>query len=137
MDLKLPMDKYDPEPSTCSRAGIFVHTVMNSGCKSLEVLRAADLARHGEQSNSGSLIRWMWDTWRLVQQSMGSDLQHEDEGRSLRLADTIDDWLDRHIPSMDHDLRFTLWDDMQYDYKTDATISGEDLEKALKLALAL
>lgn len=137
MDPNLPMDDYDPEPSTCSRAGIFVHTVMNSGCKSLEVLKAAEVARRGEQSDSEALIKWLWDTWTLVQQSMGPNSQHEDEGRSLRLAHTADPWLNRHIPSMNHDLRFTLWNDLQYEYRADATTSEEDLEKALKLALTL
>lgn len=67
---------------------------------------------------------------------MGSDVRHGREGRPLRLIHITDDWLDRHIPSMYHDLHSMLQSRIEYDLKADATTSEEDSEKALRLALA-
>lgn len=94
------------------------------------------MARRGEEDNSEALVNWLWDTWGPAQRTMRSDLQYEEEGRSERLTHTVDRWLDRHIPSMNHDIQFTLWDNPQYDFKADDTKIEEGSEQALKVALA-
>jgi hypothetical protein len=136
MDLKVPRSTLDgvsspPDPERSDKALLFVHIVMNSGRKSLEVMRLAHMARLGQQSDPEALVAWLWDTWALVEQKLGSN-----EGTVPRLMYTSDQYLERHVPSMQFDLQLTLWDNFQYVLRPDALTSDSNSATALHKAIA-
>jgi hypothetical protein len=49
---------------------------------------------------------------------------------------TSDQYLERHVPSMQFDLWFTLWDNFQYVLRPDAMTSDSDFATALHEAIA-
>jgi hypothetical protein len=119
------------DAETSEKALLFVQIVMNSGRKSLEVMRLAHMARLGQQSNPEALVAWLWDTWALVEQKLSSN-----EGTSRRLMYTSDQYLERHVPSMQFDLWFTLWDNFPYVLQPEAMTSDSDFATALHEAIA-
>jgi len=136
MDLKVPRSTLGgvsspPDPDTSYKALLFVQVVMNSGRKSLEVMRLAHLARLGQQSDPEALVAWLWDTWALVEQKLSSN-----EGTVPRLMYTSDQYLERHVPSIQFDLQLTLWDNLQYNLRPDALTSDSDSAAALHKAIA-
>lgn len=136
MDFKEPKSTSEGVSSpldaeTSEKALLFLQIVMNSGRKSLEVMRLAHMARLGQKSDPEALIAWLWDTWALVEQKLGSN-----EGTSPRLMHTSDRYLERHVPSMQFDLWFTLWDNFQYVLRPDAVMSDSDFATALHEVIA-
>jgi hypothetical protein len=136
MDLKVPRSTLDgvsspPDPERSDKALLFVHIVMNSGRKSLEVMRLAHMARLGQQSDPEALVAWLWDTWALVEQKLSSN-----DGTIPRLMCTSDRYLERHVPSIQFDLQLTLWDNLQYNLRPDALTSDSDSAAALHKAIA-
>ena len=136
MDMKVPSSTADGvssplDPETGDQVLLFVQIVMNSGRKSLEVMRLAHMARLNEQSNSEALVAWLWDTWALVEQrwcpTTGS--YHG------LFAHTSDQYLESHVPSLQFDLMFTLWDSFQYLCRDDTLVSESDLLTALHKAI--
>jgi hypothetical protein len=119
------------DAETSEKALLFLQIVMNSGRKSMEVMRLAHMARLGQQSDPEALVAWLWDTWALVEQKLSSN-----EGTSPRLMHTRDQYLERHVPSMQFDLWFTLWDNFQYVLRPDAMTSDSDFATALHEAIA-
>lgn len=134
MNLEMPsvyQDRYpDPDLGMCNEAQHFIQIVQNSGRKSLDVIRLAHMARLGQESNPAAIIAWLEDTWTLVQQNKSSSA-HE----TPKLTHTGDQWLKNHVLSMDHDLQFTLWNNLQYQFPTDSSTSEEDAATALHNAV--
>lgn len=136
MDFKEPKSTLEGVSSpldaeTSDKTLLFLQIVMNSGRKSLEVMRLAHMARLGQQSDPEAVVAWLWDTWALVEQKLSSN-----EGASPRLANTSDQYLECHVPSMQFDLWFTLWDNFQYDLRPDAMTSDSNFATALHEAIA-
>jgi hypothetical protein len=94
-------------------------------------MRLAHMARLGQQSDPEALVAWLWDTWALVEQKLGSN-----EGTVPRLMYTSDQYLERHVPSMQFDLQLTLWDNFQYVLRPDALTSDSNSATALHKAIA-
>jgi hypothetical protein len=131
----IPQDVDDDdfsEPSTCSKNALFINTVMLSGRRSLEVLQMAYLARVGGQNNPADTITWLRDIWALIDEFVGTDVENLPHGR---LPSTGDEWLNNHIPSIHHDSRFTLWDNLEYSLRTDIYADEERAKAALDDAI--
>lgn len=132
-DVSSPFD-----PETENKTLLFLQIVMNSGRKSLEVMRSAHISRLGQKGDCEALLAWLWETWALVEQNLSSspDSKHEHDGPVSRLIHTSDQYLERHVPSMQFDLQFSLWDNFQYILRPDALTSGSDFATALHKAVA-
>lgn len=115
------------EPDTTSKASLFVLIVMNSGRRSLEVLQMAWLAKYGRVDDASNTVAWLRELWALMDETMGLD--------GVTLPPTGDTWLSNHAFSMARDLQFTLWIDLQYDFRNDDATTGEDAETALRKAI--
>jgi len=126
------------DPETDNKTLLFLQIVMNSGRKSLEVMQLAHLARLGQKGDTEAILAWLWDTWALVEQKLNPSLEskHEHDGTVLRLMHTSDQYLERHVPSMQFDLQFSLWDNFQYALRPDALTSDSDFATALHKAVA-
>lgn len=141
MDLKLPSttsegDVNPVDPDT-SEALLFVQLVMNSGRKSLEVMRLAHIARLNQRNDSEAIVAWLWDAWALVEQKLSPTPESSDhEGTTLRFTHTCDKYLGRHVPSLQFDLQYTLWDNFVYAFRTDDLTGDFNFEKSLHKAVA-
>lgn len=142
MDLKLPSTTSQgvsspPDPDTSDRALLFVQIVMNSGRKSLEVMRLAHMARLYQENDREALVAWLWDTWATVEQKLSPSPESSDhESTILRFAHTRDEYLGRHVPSLQFDLQYTLWDNSHYAFRTDDLTGDFDFETSLQKAVA-
>lgn len=114
-------------PDRCSAGFLFVKIVMASGRKSLEVLYLADLAKHGLDHNSDTIVAWLKDIWTLVNKTFHSAR----ESGLPTLPYTEDRWLERHIPSMENDIEYTISGYLPYHLKDKRSMSLEELEGAL------
>jgi hypothetical protein len=140
MDVEGPsfLSRDDPDPvdsRMCDEWQLFIHIVMNSGRRSLEVMRAADFARLGQQYIPETLVGWLWDTWAIVEQRLSKDFENKQVGTTLRLTHTSDQWLERHIPSMHRDLQVTSEINIVYELRGPAFVTHSELRAPLLKAI--
>lgn len=122
------------KPDECGAAFLFVLIVVNSGRRALEVLQLANMARHGGQSNSDSIVSWLRDLWECVNRACNSAF-----GPGVpKLINTKDHRLDRHIASIHYGLQCTwpVWIGyLPYDLRQKGSMSEHDLRNALAAEL--
>lgn len=126
------------DPETDDETLLFLQIVMNSGRRSLEVIRLAHILRLGQKGDSEALLAWLRETWAHVEQTLNPspEIEHEQDGTAMRFMYTSDQYLEPHAPSMQFDLQFSLWDSNHYDLRPEALTSDSDFATALHKAVA-
>ena len=140
MDLDVPRPTVDDSLHTVharviAKVQLFVQIIMNSGRKSLEVMRLAHMTRLGQQSGAEALMTWLWDLWALVEQELNWDPESSHVGTVPGMTYTSDHYLERNVPSMQSDLEFTLCGGPCYEFRRGATISRLECTSTLHKAI--
>lgn len=125
------------DPETDDDTKLFLQIVMNSGRRSLEVIRLAHILRLGQTGDSEALLAWLRETWAHVEQTLNPspEIEHEQDGTAMSFMYTSDQYLEPHAPSMQFDLQFSLWDSNHYDLRPEALASDSDFATALHKAV--
>lgn len=119
-------------PDEYSKESLFVQVVVNSGRKSVDLLRFAHIARLGDHSpESEALAGWLRETWSQIQRLSEPPLY----GTIRKHFCANDPWLGGHVPSLWWDLQFTLWDSLWYPNQSGKWSSEDEMETAVAEAI--
>lgn len=131
-----PLHLHTPDAKVFAKAQLFVQIIMNSGRKSLEVIRLAHVTRLGQQSGAEALMTWLWDLWALLDQELNWDPESSHVGTAPGMTHTSDQYLERHVPSMQSDLEFALCGSHFYEFRRGITMSRLKCTSTLHEAIA-